>query len=319
LDEAIKSRVHISLYYPRPGKEETLQIFEMNLDRLRKIEEQRHKLIPEKEPLHILTQEIMEFAKKHYENHTDETGRWNGRQIRNAFQIASSLAHYDTTREHGMQPQLRKSHFETVALAVTSFDNFRKLTAGKSDSAMAYTRNERYDSYSPEHNTANHKANLSRRGSIYSSTFTRPGGGDGDFASAQHPMYNSMPDMAMNTNSPYAGIGSTTMSGGTMGPPPKPSMYQNMMENSGGTNLAMQYNYTPQFPQQPGQHEMAAQMHQSQAYSMQQPPPPLPPQRQQSFNSQSMMGQQHHVNMSGGYPAMNMTPSHSSLGGAQVI
>jgi hypothetical protein len=96
LDEAFKSRVHLSLYYPALGRSQTEEIMKMNLDRLDVIEEQRAKPTSQKQLL-IRKENICKFAVDHWDRHAanDGEGRWNGRQIRNAVQIAASLALYD--------------------------------------------------------------------------------------------------------------------------------------------------------------------------------------------------------------------------------
>ncbi|KAG4216693.1 hypothetical protein PC116_g34826, partial [Phytophthora cactorum] len=65
---------------------------------------------------------------------------WNGRQIRNAFQIASSLAHHNYTiaveaaRANGQQPPmapvLDRSLFEKVQMSTLSFDRHMKESKG---------------------------------------------------------------------------------------------------------------------------------------------------------------------------------------------
>ncbi|RYP44532.1 hypothetical protein DL768_009027 [Monosporascus sp. mg162] len=104
LDEAFKSRIHLSLYYQPLSRDQTLGIFEVNLRKLHTIEEDKQKLQADGEPtapkqpvLEIDDFSIMHYAKWHYENHEPHE-RWNGRQIRNAFQLAYSLAYFDVRR-----------------------------------------------------------------------------------------------------------------------------------------------------------------------------------------------------------------------------
>lgn len=88
----------------------------------------------------IKDREIIEFADKHYEELARSTGCWNGRQIRSAFQIASSLAVYNYTnqaeaaRAHGQQappaPVLDRALFEKVQLSTQSFDRHMKRESG---------------------------------------------------------------------------------------------------------------------------------------------------------------------------------------------
>ncbi|KAI1115395.1 hypothetical protein F5Y14DRAFT_440682 [Nemania sp. NC0429] len=131
IDEAFKSRIHMSLYYPPLDKTQTRDIFRLNIAKLRDIESQRHEMTGEP-PLVINEAQIIEFAGKHFEDNARSTGCWNGRQIRNAFQITSSLAHHNYTiqteaaRELGQRPPtapvLDRGLFEKVQLSTQSFD-----------------------------------------------------------------------------------------------------------------------------------------------------------------------------------------------------
>ncbi|KAI0521952.1 hypothetical protein F5B22DRAFT_594834 [Xylaria bambusicola] len=142
LDEAVKSRVHLSLRYPALELSETIAIFRMNLNRLKVIEDERARLNGEKAMV-IKEDDILAFASKHF--HEDASARWNGRQIRNAFQIAASLAHYqrhiDGSQQHyyiGME------HFEDVAKASNEYDRYRReLFSGKDDDELARSKEDR--------------------------------------------------------------------------------------------------------------------------------------------------------------------------------
>ncbi|CAK7218198.1 hypothetical protein SBRCBS47491_003428 [Sporothrix bragantina] len=159
LDEAFKSRIHMSLYYPPLNRTQTLQIFEMNIRRIEEIDRRRqesakwdlaerkketstgksngenedsynrgHKHEPEDidESAHHLVvdrDKVMRFAETHYDR--NQLGRWNGRQIRNAFQIASSLAFYDKRLAWMQKSQIDKS--SRVGPAVLSDEQFNKV------------------------------------------------------------------------------------------------------------------------------------------------------------------------------------------------
>jgi hypothetical protein len=155
LDEAFKSRIHMSLYYPPLGRTQTQAIWKMNLERLKSIEEQRRQATGE-HPLVIYEKEILDFAAHHYERNSHGRGRWNGRQIRNAFQIASSLARHDLQSASGKQlesdpepslirPELRATRFETVAYATLEFDRYMNETVGKTDAELAFELSNRAD------------------------------------------------------------------------------------------------------------------------------------------------------------------------------
>ncbi|KAJ5014131.1 hypothetical protein K4K57_001845 [Colletotrichum sp. SAR 10_99] len=140
LDEAFKSRIHISLYYEPLNKLQTIEIFRLNLKKLSAIEEQKHELQnntgQRTSKLIIDEDRIMEYAIHHFENHHKTPHlRWNGRQIRNAFQIASSLAHYHIRKTSlSEEPSVASSErnavvldhrqFQRVAVAIERFGRF---------------------------------------------------------------------------------------------------------------------------------------------------------------------------------------------------
>ncbi|KAH7625307.1 hypothetical protein B0T09DRAFT_274100 [Sordaria sp. MPI-SDFR-AT-0083] len=123
LDEAFKSRTHVSLKYPPLSKEQYEAVFRVNIEKIKEIEgksEGRGRLVIDEE-------DILSWARNHYETNKEYVGRWNGRQIRNAFLIGSSLAHYDMSegairemaipnKRHGI---LDGAPFEAVAVTRT--------------------------------------------------------------------------------------------------------------------------------------------------------------------------------------------------------
>ncbi|UZP38659.1 hypothetical protein NXS19_006475 [Fusarium pseudograminearum] len=145
IDEAFKSRIHLSLYYPPLDKTQTRDIFRLNIGKLKQIEAERSRMTGEP-ALVIKENEIIEFASKHYEELARSTGCWNGRQIRSAFQIASSLAihNYATQTEIAISrgqspaaaPVLDRTWFEKVQMSTQSFDRHMKKESGSFDNDM---------------------------------------------------------------------------------------------------------------------------------------------------------------------------------------
>ncbi|RVD84977.1 uncharacterized protein DFL_003312 [Arthrobotrys flagrans] len=132
LDEAFKSRIHISLYYEPLDKEQTIEIFKMNIARLEKMEKERvqfQETCDEKLPeLFIEEKRILNFAEYHFDN-SDEFERWNGRQIRNAFQIAFSLANYEYQKSQAADAQKqRASEADDTSLKVRGSASKRALS-----------------------------------------------------------------------------------------------------------------------------------------------------------------------------------------------
>lgn len=87
--------------------------------------------------------EVLDFATQHYEDLARSTGCWNGRQIRSAFQIASSLALYNYTkqaelaRSRGQMPPaapvLGRGLFEKVQMSTQSFEKHMKRESSTYD------------------------------------------------------------------------------------------------------------------------------------------------------------------------------------------
>ena len=157
-DEAFKSRIHISLYYPPLDAEKTLDIWKMNLERLSKNKHRRN------EPMDFDEKEILKYARRHYIQTSPWKVNWNGRQIRNAFQTASALARFEAhernrkakakAEEKGndfepTDPQLEVRHFEEIALASYEFDKYISETRGGTDSDIAFQESQRMDEYQP--------------------------------------------------------------------------------------------------------------------------------------------------------------------------
>ena len=172
MDDAVKSRVQVSLQYPRLGLIETLAIFQTNLDRLIDIEFERARITGET-ALEVRSDGILAFAAAHYHRHEGNASSppWNGRQIRNAFQIAPSIARYG--RKHSdnnsngavsndQEPYVGPEHFEKVEESTTESE-----TGGGVRQASGSVDNERADHLSPSlvpHSSPNRQTAFPRRG-----------------------------------------------------------------------------------------------------------------------------------------------------------
>ncbi|RAK96589.1 uncharacterized protein BO80DRAFT_429008 [Aspergillus ibericus CBS 121593] len=147
IDEAFKSRLHVSLYYPHLKRTQTERIWQMNLKRLHEIEAEQSRITGQP-PMTVDHSGILDFAKDHYRTGKDSgKGVWNGRQIRNAFLIASALARF----EKGLGSQapkpfdLHASHFKTVVEAGFGFERYLQEVKGKSDGEAAFLQGTRAD------------------------------------------------------------------------------------------------------------------------------------------------------------------------------
>jgi hypothetical protein len=160
IDEAFKSRVHISLRYPGVDLEATKKMWSNIMARIEKDNQNAEvQVVFDKEAL-------LDFAQRHFDKCERKNVAWNGRQIRNAFQTALALGHYERLakiREAGMTPgeamatgkkkwktvKLTKANFQNIAKTAKEFEQYIATVRG-SDSANAQDWELRHDNYDPE-------------------------------------------------------------------------------------------------------------------------------------------------------------------------
>ena len=146
-DEAFNGRIHISLYYSPLDEKQIFEVWAMNLNRLTKSNRN----------MYVDRLEIEAFAR----NHWKDGKRWNGRQIRNAFQTAVALAEYDfqekcqkceqTGDKPPRMPMLEDRHFLAVARTGAEFDDYlQTVMHGRTYEQIAHSSKLRYDPYDPE-------------------------------------------------------------------------------------------------------------------------------------------------------------------------
>lgn len=162
IDEAVQSRVHMTLRYEALGLDQTTAIFAQNITQLRNIERKRATALKVKE-MDIFEEDILSFAKKHWEEHNDGIGRWNGRQIRNAFSTAASLAHFEAREKPGRDVQLRAEHFQKVQTATMVYEKYRASILSGTDGEIAKQHEARNDDFD-EHMFNNNRGPQARRG-----------------------------------------------------------------------------------------------------------------------------------------------------------
>ncbi|KAI3317698.1 hypothetical protein HD806DRAFT_514024 [Xylariaceae sp. AK1471] len=145
IDPAFKSRLHMSLFYPKFDLEATTRLYSTYIKRTR-TEQERAKRATFK----IKEKEILKFAKRHFRRAEKEgLGTWNGRQIRNAFQAAIALVEYESqqTKEGDPRPTLGEPQFNTVAESSREFDRYLVSTLGAADSDIARREEWRFDRF----------------------------------------------------------------------------------------------------------------------------------------------------------------------------
>lgn len=139
-DEAFKSRIHVSLYYPPLDINQTRKIWKSHIHRAT-------------EGGHIKADEaeLLRFAEALFEQQTRDARFgpiWNGRQIRNAFQSAVALAGFRTTP--GEPLTLHTGHFDKVSRVSSHFNEYLwKVNSGRTDADAALTNRLRMDNFTP--------------------------------------------------------------------------------------------------------------------------------------------------------------------------
>ncbi|EMR61973.1 putative aaa family atpase protein [Eutypa lata UCREL1] len=109
----------------------------------------------------IKESEISKFALDYFDE--NKQGRWNGRQIRNAFQTALALAELeahgtdDVSNENDQEQlvTLRRSNFEVVAKAYKSFTEYLNQTYGVDSARRARENLWRSDTFGTPPRTSN--------------------------------------------------------------------------------------------------------------------------------------------------------------------
>lgn len=145
MDEAFRSRVHISLWYPHLSSKDTVDILQSNLKRLplwHKSSASTDGLIKIKE------EEIANFVRAEYEEHKRKHGQrrglWDGRQNRNAVQVAACMALYEKEKDDdGLPAILTADHFRSVAETEKEFKEYLKQTRSGDDAREARSRGDR--------------------------------------------------------------------------------------------------------------------------------------------------------------------------------
>lgn len=147
-DEAFKSRIHMALYYPFLDRRQTIAIWR---SQLRRIKSER------KQGLEVDDDRILDFANELFLRQQQPTSngiRWNGRQIRNAFQSALAIAEFAI--KNNTAAKLEITHFEKVAKASVEFEDYLwRVKSGRNDADIAAHNMMRADNYGADHMSSN--------------------------------------------------------------------------------------------------------------------------------------------------------------------
>ncbi|MCJ1309497.1 hypothetical protein MMC25_003157 [Agyrium rufum] len=123
-DEAFKSRIHVILYYPKLEQDAVTKIWRNLIDSLEELA-----------PGVTLTEAAETYI---FENSQMRSTKWNGRQVRNAFQTAIALAEYEQDPDGSKgKYTVNAKHFKTVVELSAKFEQYMKKTRGGDDSQLA--------------------------------------------------------------------------------------------------------------------------------------------------------------------------------------
>jgi SpoVK/Ycf46/Vps4 family AAA+-type ATPase len=165
LDEAFKSRIHYHVYYPPLDRNQTREIWQINIQRLKLVEAEhsKHDILG---PMEIPEGEILNFAEMQFD--AKAQNRWNGRQIRNAFQVARSLARADAaaekerivssgSSEQFRAPRLDVKYFLEMHEMGKHFNQYlQSIYHGKTDGDLAHEMEVRNDEWNGPNRDISH-------------------------------------------------------------------------------------------------------------------------------------------------------------------
>lgn len=140
-DEAFKSRIHLSLYYPPLNWPRTKRIWTNHIKTATsgntRIQVDHDTLIAHAESLFQIQSSQNEFGPV-----------WNGRQIRNAFQCAVALASFRRPLDQPIP--LGQEHFDKVSKVSHDFNHYLfHVKRANNDADLAKLSMSRYDNYVP--------------------------------------------------------------------------------------------------------------------------------------------------------------------------
>ncbi|KAF9871018.1 ATPase [Colletotrichum karsti] len=132
-DDAFISRIHVQLYYPDFTDDERQKVWRTFIAKLAR---ERGETIR----LTIDAKEYIEATQKH-------GIKWNGREIRNAFQTAVALAEYDAEKDSEGKIMVKDYHLKAVIELSKDFKGYLDDLHRRDEGKRAEHRYERLDSY----------------------------------------------------------------------------------------------------------------------------------------------------------------------------
>ncbi|KAF5500539.1 Lon protease [Colletotrichum siamense] len=132
-DDAFISRIHIQLYYPDFSDDERQRVWRTFIDKLGRERGETIRLTMD--------------AKEYIESTRMQALKWNGREIRNAFQTAVALAEYEADKDSEGRIKVKDDHLKAVVDLSKDFKSYLKDLHRKDEGKRAEHRHERLDSF----------------------------------------------------------------------------------------------------------------------------------------------------------------------------
>ncbi|KAH8658138.1 P-loop containing nucleoside triphosphate hydrolase protein [Xylariales sp. PMI_506] len=132
-DEAFVSRIHVQIYYPEFGNEQRSLVWNRFFE---KLEEDRE-----------TTMRIHQAAKDYIESEELMALKWNGRQIRNSFQVAVALAEAQGHKDESGRIVIKRDHIKATVQMSKEFKDYLEKVHMQSLERFATTMGNRYDAY----------------------------------------------------------------------------------------------------------------------------------------------------------------------------
>ncbi|EHK97884.1 hypothetical protein M7I_6382 [Glarea lozoyensis 74030] len=122
-DDAFISRIHVKLYYPEFTDSERQRVWQTFIDKLARDRGQSIRVSID--------------AKEFIRGKAMREVRWNGREIRNAFQTAVALAEYEDVRDEEGRVVLTDGHLRSIVDMSRSFKRYLDETHGADEEKRA--------------------------------------------------------------------------------------------------------------------------------------------------------------------------------------
>ncbi|KAJ5013558.1 hypothetical protein K4K57_002569 [Colletotrichum sp. SAR 10_99] len=132
-DDAFVSRIHIQLYYPDFSDDERQRVWKTFVDKLARERGETIRLTID--------------AKEYIESTRKQGLKWNGREIRNAFQTAVALAEYEADKDSEGKIMVKDDHLRAVVELSKDFKDYLNDLHLRDEGKRAEHRHERLDSY----------------------------------------------------------------------------------------------------------------------------------------------------------------------------